>query len=246
MDASNSPRTALITGAAKRVGRAVALRMADAGFDIAFTYLTSGADAQSLITQVQSKGRRCLGIAVDLFNPQPAAQAIGDKLRTFSNRLDLLMNNASIYEPSGLDQTDAEQIRRLFAIHFESPLMLCQTFAPMLRASGGRVVNMVDDLVERPLPKFMAYCASKSALWNLTLSVARELAPQVTVNGIAPGVAQWAEGTSEQEKQEYLKRVPLGRAGTPQDIAEMVRYLCFEGSYITGQILHVDGGRSIT
>lgn len=106
-------------------------------------------------------------------------------------------------------------------------------------------MNMLDDLVQRPWDKYLSYCTSKAALWNLTLGLARELAQDVTVNGIAPGVAEWAAGTTDEEKKEYLANVPLNCAGTPADIAEMVRVLCSEGSYITGQVIHVDGGRSI-
>jgi pteridine reductase len=246
MESSSQQRVALVTGAARRVGRAIALRLADEGFDIGFTFLHSGNDADQLIADVRGKGRRCFGIAVDLFDPEAAAKTVGEKFAGFSNRLDVLVNNASVYEPSALSQTDLTQMRRLFAIHLESPLLLCKIFAPQLRASKGHVVNMLDDLAERPATTYLAYCASKAALWNATLGLARELAPDVTVNGIAPGVAEWAVGMSEAEKTDYLRRVPLARAGTPADIAAAVKFLCTEGSYVTGQVLHVDGGRSIT
>jgi pteridine reductase len=105
---------------------------------------------------------------------------------------------------------------------------------------------MVDLLAERPWPKYLAYCASKAALWNLTLSLARELAPEVTVNGIAPGVVEWPDDYPQSEREKYLKRVPLQRPGTPRDVAETVLFLSTGGSYITGQIIRLDGGRSIT
>jgi pteridine reductase len=161
-------------------------------------------------------------------------------------RLDVLVNNASIYEPSALLDTNLEQIRRLMSIHFESPLLLAQAFASMLRAAKGHVINMVDLLAERPWPQYLAYSASKAALANLTLGLARELAPEVTVNGVAPGVVEWPEGYPDVEKQRYLKRVPLQRPGAPQDVAELVHFLVTSGSYLTGQILRLDGGRSIT
>jgi pteridine reductase len=137
-------------------------------------------------------------------------------------------------------------MRRLMAIHFEAPLLLAQAFAPMLRAARGHVVNMVDIQAERPSPQYLAYCASKAALVNLTLGLARELAPEVTVNGIAPGVVEWPDDYPEAERAKYLKRVPLQRPGTPGDVAELVHFLCTAGSYLTGQILRLDGGRSIT
>jgi pteridine reductase len=127
-----------------------------------------------------------------------------------------------------------------------APLLLCQRFAATLRSTRGHVINMVDLLAERPWPTYLAYCASKAALKNLTLGLARELAPEVTVNGIAPGVVEWPADYPQAEREKYLQRVPLARAGTPQDVANLVHFLCTEGSYITGQIIRLDGGRSIT
>jgi pteridine reductase len=105
---------------------------------------------------------------------------------------------------------------------------------------------MVDLLAERPWPEYLAYCASKAALWNLTLGLARELAPEVTVNGIAPGVVEWPDDYPEAERAKYLKRVPLARAGTPEDVANVVQFLVTGGQYVTGQVIRLDGGRSIT
>jgi pteridine reductase len=145
-----------------------------------------------------------------------------------------------------LGATDLQLTRRLMAVHFESPLLLCQAFAPLLRRNNGHVVNMLDLLVERPWPQYLAYCASKAALWNLTLGLARELAPDVTVNGIAPGVVEWPDDYPADEREKYLKRVPLARPGTPQDVAETVYFLVTAGNYVTGQVIRLDGGRSIT
>ncbi len=136
--------------------------------------------------------------------------------------------------------------QQLFNIHFHQPLALCRHFAPQLRAARGHIVNMVDLLAEKPWPEYLVYCASKAALANLTLSLAKELAPEVNVNGIAPGVVEWPEGYPEDLQANYLKRVPLARAGTPEDVANLVHFLCTSGSYITGQIIRLDGGRSIT
>jgi pteridine reductase len=241
-----TPPVALITGAAKRVGRAIALRLADGGFDIAFTYLSSRQDADNLLTEIAAKNRLGLAVRADLTDPVSAAETIYTGVQQKFGRLDVLVNNASLYEPSALGETTPEQMRRFWAIHVESPLLLCRNFRAMLEQAGGHVVNMVDLLAEHPWPEYMSYCTSKAGLLNLTLSLARELAPRVTVNGIAPGVVEWAPGTSDKEKQDYLQRVPLARAGTPQDVAEAVHYFCTGGSYVTGQILHLDGGRSIT
>lgn len=246
---SSSPSTspvALITGGARRVGRAIVERLADAGYDVAFTYLGSQKDAEGLDAALRDKGRKCAVIRADLSDPETAVPAIAQAIENEFGRLDVLVNNASIYEPMSLDQLDLERARRAWAIHVEAPMLLCKELAPLLRASRGHVVNMVDLLAERPWPQYLAYSASKAALWNLTLGLARELAPEVTVNGIAPGVVEWPAGYPEAERDKYLKRVPLGRAGTPQDVAATVHFLCTAGSYVTGQIIRLDGGRSIT
>jgi pteridine reductase len=232
--------TALITGGAKRVGRAIAERLAQAGFAVAFTFNSSESDANDLANRIDG-----MAIKADLTDPPSAVNQIADTFYGSFQRLDLLVNNASLYEPATLDQTTLDLSRRLMAIHYESPLLLCREFAPMLRASRGHVINMVDGMIERPMPNYMAYSASKAALWNLTLSLARELAPEVTVNGIAPGVVEWPPDYPISEQEKYLKRVPLARAGTPSDVAETVQFLATGGSYITGQIIRLDGGRSI-
>ena len=230
----------------KRVGRAIVERLADAGFDIAFTFLSSDGEAQDLASQLREKGRICLPIRADLTDPANALRTIYEPLISQFGRLDVLVNNASLYLPTDPEHVELDNARKMWAIHVESPLLLCQQFASLLRASKGHVVNMVDLLAERPWPRFLAYSASKAGLWNLTLGLARELAPEVTVNGIAPGVVEWPNDFPESEKEKYLKRVPLGRAGTPKDVADTVHFLCTEGSYLTGQIIRLDGGRSIT
>jgi pteridine reductase len=243
----SQPRVALVTGGARRVGRAIVQSLAHAGFDVAFTWHTSQSQAEGLVAELSAQtGRRLLAMRADLTRPQEAVPDIARRFRDQLNRLDLLVNNASLYTPARLDQTDLDLIRRLMAIHVESPLLLSGEFADMLRAAGGAIVNLVDLLAEKPWPQYLAYCASKAALWNLTLGLARQLAPQVRVNAIAPGVVAWPDDATEQHKQEYLARVPLARAGSPEDVAGLVRFLATEGGYITGQIIRLDGGRSIT
>ena len=237
---------ALVTGGAKRIGRAIVRRLAAAGFDVVLTYWQSHAEAEELVRELEGQQVRAVAIRADLTRPEQAVPEVVRQVTGKFARLDVLVNNASLYEPSGLGVTDSTQMRRMWAIHVESPLLLCREFEPMLRRSTGHVVNMVDLLAERPWPQYLAYCASKAGLWNLTLGLAKALAPEVTVNGLAPGVIQWPEQMPEADRERYLKRVPLGRAGTPQEAAEMVHFLCTGGTYITGQILRLDGGRSIT
>jgi pteridine reductase len=230
---------ALVTGGAKRVGRAIAHRLADAGFKLAITYRHSEKEARSLQKEL---GKQHLLMHVDFLDPPVAAEQIFQQVKRRFGRLDLLVNNASLYLPG----SKLELSRMSMAVNYESPLVLCQKFAPLLKKSGGHIVNMLDLLAEKPWPEYLAYCASKAALASATLSLARELAPEVTVNGIAPGVVEWPGDYPREQREKYLKRVPLGRAGTPEDVANLVHFLGTAGSYITGQIIRLDGGRSIT
>jgi pteridine reductase len=234
-------KVALVTGGAKRVGRAIVEKLAAEGFAVAFTYRSSEHEAQDLARRIGGRA-----IQADLFQPPQAVEQIATSFAAFSDHLDVLVNSASAYLRARLGETDLALMQKLAAIHVQSPLLLAQKFEPMLRAGRGHIINIIDLLAERPWPEFLSYCASKAALANLTLGLARELAPQVTVNGIAPGVVEWPAGYPESEKQKYLQRVPLNRAGTPQDVASLVHFLATEGSYITGQIIRLDGGRSIT
>ena len=231
----------MVTGGARRIGRAIVERLAADDYTVAFTFLSSEVEGRELERQVNG-----LAIRADLTQPQDAVAAIFAQFTSRYDRLDALVNNASVYKPARLDGTDVSLMRALMAVHFEAPLLLSQRFAPMLRTARGRVVNMIDLLAERPWPEYLAYCASKAALANLTLGLARELAPDVTVNGIAPGVVEWPEDYPQAEREKYLRRVPLGRAGTPEDVARLVHFLVTDAAYVTGQIIRLDGGRSIT
>jgi pteridine reductase len=226
------------------VGRAVALRLAAAGWDVAFTYLTAQAEARELVEQFAHVGRRALPLRADLTDPATAADVAAAFASSFS-RLDLLVHNAASFEPDDPHRM-AEQFRRLMALHVQSPAVLTDTLAPLLRASGGRIITMLDILAERPWPAYSVYCANKAALASLTQSWARRWAPQVTANGIAPGVVEWPEHFDPGQRRRYLERVPLGRAGTPEDVAGLVYFLATDGAYINGQIIRLDGGRSLT
>jgi pteridine reductase len=242
----NPARVALVTGGAKRVGRAIAERLARAGFDLVVTYHRSADEARSLARGLESAGRKVITVQADLADPAAAVPRITAAVNGTFGGLDVLVNNASVYEESALASTNLDQMRRFWSVHVESPLLLCRDLAPFLRQSRGHVVNMLDLLAERPWPRYLAYSASKGALWTLTLGLARELAPEVTVNGIAPGVVAWPDDMPQEERERYLKRVPLARSGTPADVADLVLYLCTAGSYVTGQVIRLDGGRSIT
>lgn len=245
---SDQRPVALITGGAKRVGRAIALELAAAGFDIAITTHESQVAGNELVRELSARFTGCQTLQIpkaDLTQTH-SAEYVADFFRALYRRLDVLINNASLYKPATLADTTPQLMRDLMAIHFETPLLLAQQLAPMLRANRGHIINLADLLAEKPWPQYLAYCASKAALLNLTLGLAKELAPEVTVNAIAPGVVEWPEDYPPEQREKYLKRVPLGRAGTPDDVAKLVRFLVTEGKYLTGQVLRLDGGRSIT
>jgi pteridine reductase len=234
-------RIALVTGGAKRVGRAIVEKLAAGGFALAFTYNSSTQEAHDLARRINA-----LPIRADLMSSDSAAGEIHDAFAARFDRLDVLVNNASAYLRARLRDTTPELIHKLNAIHVESPLLLAQKFESMLRQSHGHIINMADLMAKRPSPAYLAYCVSKGALVTLTRGLARELAPEVTVNAIAPGVVEWPDDYPQAEREKYMKRVPLNRAGTPEDVANLVHFLATAGSYITGQIIHLDGGRSIT
>lgn len=245
-------KVALVTGGAKRVGKAIALTLAQQGADIALTYLHSAAEAQQTATEIQALGRRVLTLAVDFANAQAAPGQVIDAVTEQFGRLDILINNASCFAPQPLGEITLEEVQRNLAVNALSPLMLIQRAAPWLRRhfdpadprTLGRVVNFIDiHVMGQPLPGYLPYNLSKAALQEITRTAALELAPAITVNALAPGVVAWADSYTEQMKADYLRRVPLGRAGTPEDAAAAALYLVRDAHYCTGQTIRLDGGR---
>jgi len=231
-------KTALVTGGAKRVGKEIVTRLACEGFDVHFTYASSEEDARALVAEVTSTGASATCHAVDLKKADDVQRHI-ESMHTIG-ALDVLVNNASMYVPD----TSAHCVD-LMRVNYEAPLQLTTGVASLLKQSRGHVVNMLDIMVSKPWPAYARYCASKAALQNATLSLARTLAPEVTVNGIAPGVVDWPDDMALAQREAYLKKVPLARAGTPGDVAALVHFLVTDGNYITGQVIALDGGRSL-
>lgn len=244
---------ALVTGGARRVGAAICRTFARAGFDVLLTYNQSRDAADTLAASIRHIGGSSATARVD-FTDQPAAARFADELRRGLSRLDVLVHNASAYDPSPIETFDAGDARRLFEINALAPAVLSTVLAPKLAASplpaGGAVVAMCDiHALGRPRPGYLAYAMSKAALGEMVRSLARDLAPAVRVNGVAPGVVAFPDTgpDSDPEMQSrYLSRVPLGRSGTPEDAAEAVRWLALDARYTTGEIVRVDGGRWIT
>jgi len=241
---------AMVTGGARRVGRATATALARAGCDLIVAYRSSRGEAEDARRELGELGATVELLELDLDDLDSTASTateLGERL----DRLDILVHNASAYFPTPLDEIDAERALTLYRANALGPLILSARLAPCLRRSvlsaGGSIVCMCDiHAMGRPRRKFAAYSMSKAALGEMVRSLARDLAPEVRVTGVAPGVVEWPESGYESDaaaQQMYLKRVPLGRAGTPEDAAETVRWLALEAGYLTGQIVRVDGGR---
>ncbi|MCP4249450.1 MAG: SDR family oxidoreductase [bacterium] len=234
----------LVTGAARRVGRAIAWCLAQAGADIAIHYRDSKDEAAALGEQITAAGgTSCLirGDLADRDGPQQIIAATADAL----GGLDVLVNNAAVFSAMTLGGFDADDWDRTLQVNLTAVAALCQHARPLLEANaGGSIVNLCDIAADRPWPGYLAYCVSKAGLVCLTQALARELAPKVRVNGVSPGIAAFPDDYDASRRGKLIAKVPLGRAGTPEDVAEAVQFLV-SNDYITGQIIRLDGGRSL-
>jgi pteridine reductase len=234
----------LVTGAAARIGASIARRFHAAGYRVVLHYFRSQDKATALSAELNAvrPDSVCL-LQADLLQ---LIEIENLALQTLSawGRLDVLVNNASTFYPTPLGSITSTQWDNLTGSNARAPLFLCQHLATALKESNGCIVNVIDSTARYGLAKFAPYAMGKAALANLTRSLARELAPAVRVNGVAPGAILWPEyegGSSEAEQQATLARTMLGRLGAPEDIAHAVFFLS-QASYITGEIIKVDGG----
>lgn len=244
---------ALVTGGALRVGRATGLALARGGCDVVFTYRASAEPAKLLVEALRSLGSASEALALDL-DDLAAVESFGRTFGAERAGVDVLVHNASIYSPTPLDELAAEEALRHYRVNALAPLLLSRALAPALarspRPGGGSIICMCDiHASERPRKNFAAYSMSKAALEQMVRVLALELAPNVRVNGVAPGVVAFPDSGAESDPEmqaRYLRRVPLGRGGTPEEAAEAVRWLAMDATYTTGEIVRVDGGRWLT
>lgn len=245
MDTGHSP-VALVTGAARRVGATIARTLHAAGYDLALHYRHSADDADALIAELErARPGSTLGVQADLAD-LAQLPALVEQVTARFGRLDALVNNASAFHPTPIGSATPAQWNELFASNAQAPFFLVQAAWPALRESRGAVVNLVDIYAERALPEHPIYVMAKAALAAMTRTLAQDLAPQVRINGVAPGAVMWpAEGKDYADREALLARTPLQRAGTPEDVASAVLWLLRDAPFVTGQIIRVDGGRTL-
>lgn len=239
-------RVVLVTGAAKRLGAALIEAFHADGARVAIHFHRSAADAESLARSLNARrANSAMVIPGDLRDVTLLPGIVNAAVLGFG-RLDVLINNASTFYPTPLGHITAEHWDDLIGTNLKAPLFLAQAAEPHLRASRGLIVNMVDIHGYRPLPRHPVYSSAKAGLMMLTKSLARELSPDVRVNGIAPGPILWPEGAIDAKlKEEIIDKTMLKRSGSPADIVRAALFFAKDAPYVTGQILSVDGGRSI-
>ena len=239
-------QAALVTGGARRVGAAIARELHKAGARVLLHYRGSEAEAAALAAELNAlREGSAATVKAELLAPIAPKALVAAALERFG-RLDLLVNNASSFFPVPLGSIEASHWEELIGSNLRAPLFLSQEAAPQLARGKGSIVNIVDIHAERPLKGYPVYSIAKAGLAALTRALALELAPDVRVNGVAPGAIAWPEDGQfdPEERKRILAGTPLGRVGTPEDIAQAVHFLAC-APYVSGQIIAVDGGRSI-
>jgi len=234
-------QVALITGGSKRIGRSIALRLATDGADIIINYDSSKSEADALVNELKSLGRRAVAVQADVSHRADVQKLFTATENEFS-RLDILVNNAGTFFGAKFEELSEEQWDHILNVNLKSQFLCAQSAAPIMKRQGrGRIINLSSLGGLLPWPGYTHYCVSKAGSIMLTRCLARALGPEILVNSIAPGTIQFPGETPDED---YIRRVPLHRTGTGEDIAEAVAYLT-KADFVTGQILVVDGGRSL-
>ena len=242
-------KTVLVTGAARRVGLSIARVLHAAGANVMVHYRTATADAKLLVDELNTlRAGSAISQRTDLLDVEALSALVARTVAHFG-RLDALINNASSFFATPIGKIDLAAWDDLVGSNFKAPLFLSQAAAPHLKATRGAIVNIADIHAERPLAGYPLYCAAKAGLIGLTRALAIELAPEVRVNAVAPGPILWPDDGDSgafdaAARERIVAHTLLKRSGEPQDIARAVRFLLDEASYVTGQVINVDGGRS--
>lgn len=239
-------KVVLITGAAHRVGASMVKTLHGEGANIVLHYRHSRDAAQALADELNNQRINSVQLVQADLAETPALPKLIEQANKAWGHLDVLINNASSFYPTPVGSVDESQWDDLMASNLKAPFFLAQAAAPALTKNQGAIINIVDIHADRPLKNHPVYCMAKAGLVMMTKSLARELGPHVRVNAVAPGAILWPEGIDEQGKEEIVGRTALKRSGSPEDIARAVVYLLRDAHYTTGQILAVDGGRTLS
>jgi NAD(P)-dependent dehydrogenase (short-subunit alcohol dehydrogenase family) len=235
-------KTVFITGAARRLGKAIALAMARAGANVAITYLSSEEEALQTVEQLEGFPQRSLAVRCDLREEKEIQQAVWQVLQRFG-QIDLLINNAGVFETANIENITAEQWDEVFAVNVRAPFLISQSCIPSLRSSHGRIIHMGSLGGEKPWATHAHYCSSKAALHMLTQVMAKALAPEIAVNCVAPGMIDTGLGEKDPAfLQRLATHTPMKMNGALKDVVSAVMYFATAPHFITGQILTVDGG----
>ena len=242
----NKKMFALITGSSRRIGAVIVKNLHASGVDVGIHYNSSKSEAASLCAELNELRPNSASIfPADITLTNQAENLVEDFIN-WSGGMDLLVNNASSFYPTPIGTITEAHWNDLIGTNLKGPLFITQAASKALKKAQGSVINLIDVHTRSPLKDHPAYSSAKAGLKMLTRSLAKDLAPEIRVNGISPGAILWPEdGVSEGAKKSILEQIPLNRTGSPQDIADCVLFLLYQANYITGQIIAVDGGRSI-
>jgi pteridine reductase len=245
-DGSLTGKTVLITGAARRVGATIARTLHGAGANLVIHYRKSARDAEALAAELgAARPNSATIIQADLLDVAKLPLLVEAATGTFGG-LDVLVNNASTFYPTKIGEITSQAFDDLLGTNLKVPMFLAQAAVPALRHSRGLILNIVDIHALRPLRNYTVYCTAKAGLHMLTRSLAKELGPEIRVNGISPGPVLWPEGQGDtKQRDKIIERTILKRMGEPADIAQTALFFAAHAPFITGQVLAVDGGRSV-
>ena len=232
-------KVALVTGAAKRIGRTIALKLAVHGAHVAITYLGSQAEAEETVRALGALGVEALAIRANLEDAEDIRQGVASVIDEFG-RLDILVNNAGVFESAALESITAEHWDRMFATNTRAPFLMAQAALPHMRATQGRIINIGSLGGTHPWATHCHYCTSKAALHMLSQVMAKAWAPEISVNCVAPGMI--VQGEAGEAYAEFAERTPMRRNGTAEDVAAAVEFFATAPHFITGQMMTVDGG----
>lgn len=239
-------QVALVTGAAKRIGRSIALRLAAGGAAVVVNYATSKTEAEAVVREIEASGGRAIAVHADVTRRAEVKNLVSAAERAFG-RIDILVNNAGVFFPAKFPELTEEQWDRVMNVNLKSQYLCAQEVAPIMKRQGrGRIINLSSLGGLLAWPSYTHYCVSKAGTIMLTRCLARALAPEILVNSVAPGTIEFPGDDTSQllHAQEYIERVPLHRTGTGNDIADAVAYLA-TADFVTGQTIVVDGGRAL-